>query len=635
MVSSILLFLSLVFLAYLLGTKLLSFLGYEKEDFFSSIGLGFGFFIYLVFGLGCCNLLYSSVILVILGLLFLISVIATVKEFTRADQIKSKTDTSADQKVKETGKSSGFLLKSSALFFLFILLLTNFISALFPPIAYDALEYHFAIPLFYIKSHKITALPTNVYSNLPLNIEILYTLGLLIKDDVVAKLIHFLFAIITAGLLFSIGKKYLSVEVGLFSAVSFLSFPITLILNLQGNVDFGIAGFSALAIYTFLTWLENKQTKDLILSAIFSGLALGSKITGFVIIMLPLFIMIFYESIHTHKNKITAEQMTSPNPFYYPFIFISVCFSLFLIWLLKNLIFTGNPVFPFLYKFLDGYNWNFTAYTKFSQAHSAFFKLSDLWQKPLELISVPASKYCFAPIIFFPLLWLARNQIMKNKSIKYLLLLTFLGYCGWFFFTHRVDRFLLPVAIPVCLIGSYAVFYKFKKSKFLKYLATSIFLIGIFYNTLFQIRNSISLGNPFSANTREKFLETFLTTYPIIKYINSHLPNSAKILFIAEARGYYLERPVLLNTVFDKIIILEIAKQSVTPEDILSHLKELKITHIFYNPYELNRLEEFYGAYFDWEKHPREYQLLSLFWNKYLEKVASYGKMELLKIKYY
>lgn len=59
-----------------------------------------------------------------------------------------------------------------------------------PPI-FDELLYHLALPERFLLRHAVSSIPFNVYSNYPLNVEMLYVWGLLFPGIAVCRMINF------------------------------------------------------------------------------------------------------------------------------------------------------------------------------------------------------------------------------------------------------------------------------------------------------------------------------------------------------------------------------------------------------------------------------------------------------------
>ena len=80
---------------------------------------------------------------------------------------------------------------------------------------------------------------------------------------------------------------------------------------------------------------------------------------------------------------------------------------------------------------------------------------------------------------------------------------------------------------------------------------------------------------------------------PII-WMNKHLPQDAKVLYVGEARVYYAKNPVLWSTAFDQHPLAAMSKESTSTEDLLVRLRAHGVTHVYVNQSELARLRNGY-----------------------------------------
>ncbi|MBI2400758.1 MAG: hypothetical protein HYV23_06855 [Deltaproteobacteria bacterium] len=75
--------------------------------------------------------------------------------------------------------------------------------ALMPPSVRDELIQHLALPKLYIGAGRIWEIKHIGFSYLPQNIDLLYLIPLALGNDIAPRLLHLLFAVLTAGLVYS------------------------------------------------------------------------------------------------------------------------------------------------------------------------------------------------------------------------------------------------------------------------------------------------------------------------------------------------------------------------------------------------------------------------------------------------
>ncbi|MEW6096434.1 MAG: glycosyltransferase family 39 protein, partial [bacterium] len=459
-----------------------------------------------------------------------------------------------------------------------------------PAIQFDELVYHLAIPDIYLKNHKILNIPYLVFSNYPLNVEMLFTMAIGLKSDTLAQLIHFSFGLLSGLSIYVLSKTYFGRRQGLLAMLVFFSIPSIIFTMSFAFNDLGLTYYVVLAVYAMLNWIKINDIKWLILSGIMTGLAIGVKYSGVIC-----FIILFGFIIMTKsKSFLTALKEL--------FIFSLVALLPVLPWLIKNLIFVANPVYPLLYGFFGGENWSDFNAQRFTQEMSHY---GPLHSGVLRYLVLPFFITCdwhtgdipIGPLLllYLPFLFFIKNI---DKIIKYLLI-----FCGFYFLfwtiSSMVVRFLFPCIVLLCPVVAYVI--KEIRKSLLFELPVAIALILNIYTLYTAIGQhpDFYLGN----KTRQGKLllaEPVRDYYHVVKFINEKLPQRSKILFIGEPRRYYCEKEVLTSSELDTAIISKLVKESNNTKELFHKLRDLKVTHVLYNKNNIVWLKRQFN-YFNWE----------------------------------
>ncbi len=504
--------------------------------------------------------------------------------------------------------------------FLFLILpffLLAFAGSLTPPTSYDTLEYHLGAPSEYLKAGRITFLEGNVYSNFPGMMEMLYLLGLILKDDVTAKLVHFFLGAGTALAVYHLARRYFSPVAALAAALIFYSYGQVNLLASQAYVDLGVTFFSLLSLAAFLNWLtgeESGRRSWLALSGLLAGIAGSCKYSALLLHFLPLAAMT--AAVSFFFRPATAGSCRDKGCCFRRaaggvLVFLLPALAALSPWLVKNLCFTGNPVYPFGFEWFGGRGWDRFLADRFLARHTGaergiagFFlspftvSFSDNLASPLFLLFVLPALAWFGPLV-------PRAGRERKKVVGVLFAYVFVYYSLWYLFTHQQVRFLVPAAAPLAILAG-AGFRRTQEWKPVRLLAGMIFLAGLGYN-LFAAAAVQAERGPLAVisgyESRDEFLLRGFQAYPAIKFMNENLDAGAKILFVGEARVYYSKKKVLANTVFDRSFIAETTAGCASPEEILPKLRARGITHVFLNLAEVSRLHRMYGYLddFDWQ----------------------------------
>jgi len=112
-----------------------------------------------------------------------------------------------------------------------------------------------------------------------------------------------------------------------------------------------------------------------------------------------------------------------------------------------------------------------------------------------------------------------------------------------------------------------------------------VFLIIMMSKNIFYIRNyyqNISPVNYISGKeSRDEFLTRHNSSYPAIKYINTHTPGNARIrLIFLAGRGYYLDRIYSEGTSYGIGDVSGLAANSYEESSFQTYLHSLGCTHL-------------------------------------------------------
>ena len=620
----------IVLVGFSLGSKVfklfnIPFMGFTEEVVFS-LGLGWGIIAYLVFGLGVCGLLYRGLFYFIFaGLIFLL-----IREII---YFLSSIKKSVEQLRKKSFSTWDLILMG----ILGISLLMSLIAAFSPPTFYDSLVYHLAVPGSYIQQHKIIFFPYNLLSNFPQNLEMLYTLAILMYDDIVANLIHFSFAVMLILGIYSFCSRYFqNKQMNLLSMLIFFSTPAIMLLAGGTYIDLGLTFFVFISVYALINWWQSNRYSWFIISAIFSGLAMGVKYTG-VINLFILTIFVGWKLVIKDKHK------NIKNILKYFFVYVSLSCLILLPWLIKNFVYTGNPLFPFLSGLFNGNAINAGLAENYVNhirtygvtIHNFLDLLVLPWTITMQGIEFGGGFDIWGGVwgplflLFLPFLLFLKKG---TKIIKQLGIYVILYFFVWIV-TGKVLRFLVVIIPYLSILTAYSLICIEKKGK--RWKAVRLVLVVSIMSNFFLFGYLQTVVDPFPValgiQTRKEYLESKLDYYKGMKFINNNLPKEAKILFIGETRGYYCNRCYITNSVFDLNPIVEIANNSKSAEEMLEKLKNMGITHILYNDREAERLEKGYHIFY-WNDNG--YEINKNFKQKYLQCIYQEEAVYIYEIDY-
>jgi len=321
-------------------------------------------------------------------------------------------------------------------------------SALVPPYRTDALAYHLPEAMgvaarglgFLVKSA-----PGNFFTNLPAGVEVmdaaLYALG----GFTLIHLLHYSILLACLFFLFRFLEEYFDRARALLAVLLIFSLYDLFVNGTNAYIDAVMIAWELSGWLLLLSWTESRETAYLILAGIFYGLALGTKYNALYGLLLAGAVLLFY----LVKDRSQVRRLAKP----------ILCFGLPIIlvsgfWYLKNLIFYGNPVYPFYFGhpgFTDA------SYQQLTTAVKSFIvdrTLLNFLRLPFifflnSYYIVLFSAFISWPLVFFRKLEAGQRRIVWISS----------GYIGaysvlWFFFiTHQAKFFYGPMILLLVILA--------------------------------------------------------------------------------------------------------------------------------------------------------------------------------------
>ena len=232
--------------------------------------------------------------------------------------------------------------EGSALGALAFLVCSIIILSSVPPVSKDELVHHLALPKLYLKHGGMYEIPFMPFSYYPMNLQLLYMIPLYFGNDIVPKLIHFAFAVLTAWLIFAYLRSRTTTLYGLFGALLFLSIPVIVKLSTTAYVDLGVVFFTTASLLLLFKWADKGfKLKYLVASALSCGLAIGTKYSALVSFFLVTLAVPFIYARFTPRTEVSLLHSVR-----FTLLFFFVAALAFSPWMIRNYSWTKNPVHP-------------------------------------------------------------------------------------------------------------------------------------------------------------------------------------------------------------------------------------------------------------------------------------------------
>jgi len=256
-------------------------------------------------------------------------------------------------------------------------------------------------------------------------------------------------------------------------------------------------------------------------------------------------------------------------------------------WLGKNLIDTGNPVYPLGYKVFGARHWDPARDAKWSSAHGP--KPIEMKEFQRSIVDVAGRSDWQSPLFaaLAPLAFLRRDW---RKQARWLALYSAYLFLTWWLFTHRLDRFWLPILPPLAILAGLGADWVSGRT-WLNWLWTTwlgvVLGLGIATNAVYCSTALAGLNEWTGDLARLRSSVPKMLNAALFR-LDSELPANALPLLVGQAAVFHLNRPIVYNTVFNEETIETIAKGR-TPAEVGEVLHRLGVTHVYVDWFEIER----------------------------------------------
>ncbi|PYV40351.1 MAG: hypothetical protein DMG06_20505 [Acidobacteria bacterium] len=420
------------------------------------------------------------------------------------------------------------------------------ISALGPAIEFDDILYHLTGPKSFVAAHALTKVVDIPHVFLPKNMEMLFTLGMLLHNEVTAKLIHCLLGFLVMLLLYAVSTRLWGYPVGLVAFAILVSSPLFLWEMRTAHVDVGLALYVFIALYSVIHWLQSRDRSWFVLAVISTAFSLGVKYHG-LFGLVSLAIVIVVHDLTMGKRCYSAVSSGVR------FAFISALGLL--PWGMVNFFQTKDPVFPLLNGLFHSPYWT-SELTQMvirqQKEGGVVIGLGNWWEVFTifwTMIADQTNRFHgrIGPF-FFLLIPLLILRVRKRIGLEVKLILGFsLIYSMIWIFTAQHSRFLLSLLPGLAMVAAYA------SVKWVKGVSTqlsqlfgaavqSVLILMAVLSTPFfgrygthphygsSLLPSLPLKYLLGKETKCEHLSVHVPSYPAIRYLNS-LPEQKKVLF--------------------------------------------------------------------------------------------------------
>ncbi len=455
--------------------------------------------------------------------------------------------------------------------------LIQLIPMLVSPVAStDAMEYHLMIPKIILATEQLTVLPSLVESNYPCLASYIYLLVIPLAGDVACKALHFWAGI---GLLVAIARLVARVAPKanrLVAPALYVTMPVAVNLFAWAWNDNLFVLCVLLALGQMLDYHDDPgrsgSVRHLVAAGLLLGIAAWTKYT-IVMILLGLAPLLLIAIWRWRWRPAHVVALALPIGLISLLVFV------------KNLVFTGNPFYPFLHSIFPSPFWTDAAAVYFHDALRRWEIPQWTWHTfvtfPIHLVLRPRLIDVHIGILPLAAVFFVFNR-GASRSQTFLKVFLLCHLFAWYIIQTETRSLLTFLAVLLALaspgLESAVLNGTGRRRPYLVAIATgALAALGV------TVVSSYVLTDPvryfFRLESRRDFLMREVEAYPVLEWLNTHDEVAGAVL-VGLKRPYYAAKPIWFSAFSDPPIAERLTEEGATPAELAARLKTLGATHI-------------------------------------------------------
>lgn len=431
------------------------------------------------------------------------------------------------------------------------------VKSLAPPVEWDALAYHLALPRLYARAGGLVEIPWLLHSHWPHLAELAYALPLSLGFERLPAVLHAGACAAWIALVARAGERALGRGPALLAAALVAAQPVVLSLAGTAHSD---GWWSLFHLCAALSLLDGRRER----AAVFAGLAVSCKLLG--LLALPGWAFWLW------RQKDGGPKAAAR--------FCALSLAVSAPWFLKSWAWAGNPVWPFFAGVLGG---DFGA-AGFVKAYEASNRLP--WPPPAWLFLRNGLPFIVLPAV---LALLARPRGARVPEPVKLLWLAAPVHLALTLSHQEAARFFMPFYPAAALLAAWAAAEAWRAGgRGRRALAGAAVVLGLSplagaraSNELFGALSLRSAARP-ELSPREAYLSRATDHYEAYARFDGLLEGRrAKVLLFREIRGFYLRASYMWGDPLNQGLI-DYARLE-DGRALERRLRELGVTHVLVN----------------------------------------------------
>ncbi|MCZ7583894.1 MAG: phospholipid carrier-dependent glycosyltransferase [Deltaproteobacteria bacterium] len=488
--------------------------------------------------------------------------------------------------VRSWRKEDGFMIAVLA-----VAAAPGFFLAAAPEVSRDALVYHLPMATRALETGSLAPIPGNVYSFFPMGAEMIFALLFSAFGERATAVFHWLSFVFCLGVVRSVSAARFGKIVAFWTALLIAATPVGMIVAGYAYVDWTLALFIAAAMAALWTFDRDGGQSAMIVAGTFAGFTVSVKYTG--LTFAPIFFL-FALVLAARKNRVRTGRLVGS--------FVAAGVVTGVPFLIRNLVLTGNPFFPFLFSLFGGSDWD----AERAQSWAMFLGNFGMGRGPLDLMALPVRIALFGkfgssqfdgmlgPVFLVLGVAAVLGGVFARRDLPAGSGLVALAAALAFITGTHQARFAIPLLIFLAPLAAAGLSFAFTAGH-IRYIALSWALVlataagsaAAAYPELARIR---PLGAATGSESDDVYYMRLVPAYGVYDVMNARLGPDDRVLSVLTGNLEYLFHvPHYSDAVIEDYTMRRILKKAAAPDDVLAELRERGFTHLFFNASFLQR----------------------------------------------
>lgn len=459
-----------------------------------------------------------------------------------------------------------------------LLISLSLMMALGPPLKWDSLVYHLELPKQYLEAGRILYLSDNQFVGSPQLVEMNFTAAMALRSGTTAAAYGWFVGVIA---LFGVG----GFASRLFGPRATFLAPMILLTGSSiseglswAYTDIWVLLFGLGMIVSLDYYVRSRQRSFMVIAAVFAGFAGSVKYSGVFLLVIATLVLLFDHFTRGRTSRSESEVVrkgmegrgarTFLDFASHILLFVGIAVLVVSPWLIRNLAFTRNPVYPFFFDGGDVDNLRQSFYLGPTPQRTLLDDLKLPWDATiLGVEDTPVYSSSIGPLllVLIPAAFLTAglNKKRVRSELTVLVVFAVLTWVFWGIGAHisnplsssRLYYGMFPAFVVIACAG-----FEYLSDIEIPGLRVNVVVSGLVLLTIvlslisvtFQFVERNTLKVLLGMQSEDEYLYQNLGWFaPAMNAVNT-LPSTAKAAFLWESRAYYCEIDCSPDVIIDR-----------------------------------------------------------------------------------